>query len=183
MNEVESTSAGSKKRGISLWPSIVMFALGLGLWVFVYDDFVVLCLWVISFFFSAACLVCFLVLMILRRPKRSLSFLIPIFLYFATGLAPPIPVFGWIMGPIDNLLGGSRNHVEFVIYEARHHIKAEVRQNGYRYKEWQLNGTIFIVYDVTDAVIRKNDIKGGCNGWVSKVDEHFYFWDTDCGFP
>ena len=74
MNEVESTSADCKERGIFLWPSVVMLALSLWLWVFAYNGFIVILLWVVGFFFSAICLVCFLVLMVLRRPRgRSLS--------------------------------------------------------------------------------------------------------------
>ena len=56
------------------------------------------------------------------------------------------------MDPIDRVLVGSRDHVEFLIYEARHHIKAQVRSTAVRYKEWQLYGNHYIVYDVTDAI-------------------------------
>ena len=54
----------------------------------------------------------------------------------------------------------SRDYVEFLIYDAKHHIRAEVRNTYHEYKKWPLykpSGTDFsIVYDVTDETLKED---------------------------
>ena len=63
MNEVGSAPVASKKRNITLWPSIVTVVLIFGSWVFLYNDIVWFLLWVgINFFWRfvsfASCIRC-----------------------------------------------------------------------------------------------------------------------------
>jgi hypothetical protein len=184
MNEVESSPAVSrKKRSITLWPSIVMLSLLLGSWVFFYNDVALIFFAFGLNLFAAVCLICFLYQMVRLRPKKSAYFLIPVLLLASTGfmLIPRVAA----MWPIRKSFFYSRDYVEFLVYDARHHIEAEVRQNGYRYKEWHLpkhSGTYYqIVYDVTDATARRDGIEGGgCTDWVTWVGGYFYFVRVEC---
>lgn len=187
MDEDRSNSPIFTKKGFVLWPSLAMLAIDLGIWLALYNNLISLYLLAASFLFSAVCLICFLALMVLRRPKKAVSFLIPLLLCGATGLVPPFPVLITATDPMRRALVHSRHRVEFLIYDARHHIKEEVRQNGYRYKEWRLDtssGMDFLSYDVTDGVVEKDgaDI-GGCFQSVYRVAEHFYFVGHGCEFP
>lgn len=169
MNEVESSPVPAKRKGIVLWPSIVTLVPILGGWFLLYHDFLGALLWLTAFFFSVICLLCSLLMVILRRPKRPVSFLIPVLLFTVSAL-----------GARD-----SRDYVEFLIYDAHHHIKAEVRQNGCKYKEWPLqkhSGTYYvIVYDATDAIARRDGVEnGGCHELVHGVGGHFYFFRGVC---
>ena len=181
MNEPESNPALSTGRGFCLWPTIAMLALSFVHWLLLYHFVAHFLLVLAGFFFSAACLVCSLVLVVLRKPKKALSFLIPVLLGVAIGPVPvPVRIVGHIIAPIRAVCDHSRDRVEFLIYDARHHIKAEVRQNGYKYKKWDLFESFttdyYIVYDVTDAVVRRNGVREGiCTDWVNRVDGHFYF--------
>jgi hypothetical protein len=183
--EVGTRSANSRKNAIVLWPSLAMLALCLGLWVFLYNDGAAFLLLLACFLFSVACFVYSLVLAVLDRTKRSLSFIPPVLLYVATGFAPPLPGMTEITDPIRIALVDSRDHVEFLVYDVQHHIKVEVRQNGYKYKEWRLQKhsgkSFYIVYDVTDAIAGRDGMEGGgCVDLVLKVEEHFYFLRVVC---
>ena len=75
---------------------------------------------------------------------------------------------------------------EFLMYNARHNIKAEVRQSGCRYKKWILlkhSGTSYqIIYDAADKIVEEDDTeRGGCYISVDRVGEHFYFLRGECG--
>ena len=89
MNEPESNPALSTGRGFCLWPTIAMLALSFVHWLLLYHFVAHFLLVLAGFFFSAACLVCSLVLVVLRKPKKALSFLIPVLLGVAIG---PVPV-------------------------------------------------------------------------------------------
>ena len=177
MIEVESAPITTKKRNIVLWPSIVMLTLVCGFWVFLYDDIPRLLLCLSIHFFAAICLICFICLIVLRRLRKSLSFLIPILLAGSMGWwFIPTPA----MSPISRGFSDSRDYVKFLAYNARHHIKAEVRNTRPDYKIWGLykhSGTAYtIVYDVTDKTLRKDRTEqGGCYSDVSSLGEHFYF--------
>jgi hypothetical protein len=183
MTEVEPAPAGRKKR-ITLWPSIVMLALLFGFWMFLYNDI----LWPLFVFglnlFSAVCLVCFLCQVVLRRLKKSPFFLIPVLLIATTGLL----LFPWVPAvtrPVERSLYHSRDHAEFFIYNLRHHIKAEARKNGYRYKRWTLekfSGTSYqIIYDAADMTVDEDDTEsGGCYTSVLSLGDHFYFHRGEC---
>src|SRR5208283_439670 len=127
--------------------------------------------------FSAVCLICFLCQVVLLRLKKSVFFLIPVLLIATTGLLflPRVPA---VTGPVERWLSHSRDHVEFFIYNLRHHIKAEVRKNGYRYKEWGLekfSGTGYeIIYDAADRIrYEDNTESGGCYTSVLGLGDHF----------
>lgn len=178
MNEIEPVLEVSRKSRLSrwlpivalLWPSIVMLLPVLGYWVYFYDDVPPLLLFLLALFFSVICFICFLIFIVMKKWKMSLSFLIPLLLAATT---------------ISRLFIESRDYAEFRVYDARHHIKAEVRQQGYRYKEWPLDthdGYYHrIVYDVTDEIGKKDGIDNdGCYDSVFKVGEHFYFYSTVC---
>ncbi len=183
MNEVDPAPAG-RERHITLWPSIVMLGLLCGFWVFLYNDI----LWSLFVFglnlFSAVCLIYFLCQVVLLRLKKSVFFLIPVLLIATTGLLlfPRVPA---VTGPVERSLSHSRDHVEFFIYNLRHHIKTEVRKNGYRYKRWTLekfSGTGYeIVYDAADRTVDEDDTEsGGCYTSVLSLGDHFYFVRGEC---
>jgi hypothetical protein len=195
MDEAGSKRAVTRKRTIVLWPFAVLFVLRLGIWIFLYNDDIHTLLLIIGILLSVACLVRALVLTVHRAPMRSLSFLVPVFLHVAT-VPVPIPIIMEMTHPVRSALVNGRHRVEFLIYESQHHIKAEVRQNGFKYgdcgysgcgyKSWPLHkdsGTYYsIVYDFTDAIGRRDGAEGGggCIDWVNKVDEHFYILGVDC---
>lgn len=187
MSKVGLTSGTGRKKGIVLWPSFVMLASSLVFWVFFYYDPVGILIMVLSFCFSLACVVCFLIQVALREPKRALSFLIPLLLYFATGPVPPISIFAKGRDPIMIPMVRARDHIEFLIYDARYHLRAETRQKQHRYKEWRLDKqhsdeSFYIVYDVTDGIARNNHFEGdGCLATVLRMEEHFYFVTEHCG--
>ena len=177
MIETESAPANSKRRTILLWPSFVMLPLLFGLWVFLYDDIRSLLLWLIINFFAVVCLISFVCLIVLRRLRKSLSFFIPVLLA-VTIVWSFIPVSA--VRPISTPFQHSRDYVEFLIYDAKHHIRAEARQNRYAYKEWHLNKRSSvdyqIVYDTTGKTLREaNTEEGGCYSAVFTLGEHFYF--------
>jgi len=79
----------------------------------------------------------------------------------------------------------SRDYVEFLAYDARHHIKAEVRNTRPEFKEWHLyknSATDFqIVYDVTDKTLKEDGVEeGGCYSKVFSLGGHFYFVRGEC---
>jgi len=190
MIEAESSPATSERRKISPWPSIVLLFLVAGVWVFLFDDFL-MTLFVLGIaFLLAICLICGLVLVILRKLKRSFSFLIPVVL-----------VAGWLfilaITPVArtafvDAVSYSRSYVDFVIYAAKHHIKAEVRQNGYKYKRWHLRTDLwddyYIVFDGTDGIVKKDRTRlyddpmadPGCSIRVFSVGNHFYLVKEGC---
>jgi hypothetical protein len=177
MIEVESVPATCKRRNIVFWPSVVMLVMVLGSWVFLYDDRFALLLWLAIHLFAVICLISFVCLIVLRRPGKSLSFLIPILLAASMGWWF-IPVRA--MTPITNAFAYSRDYVEFLIYDARHHIKAEVRNTRPERREWHLykhSATDFyIVYDITDKTLKEDGTEqGGCYSVVFSLGEHFYF--------
>ena len=186
MIEVEPAPATSKKRKISPWPSIVLLFLVAGVWVFLFDDFLMpLCVIGIAFLL-AIYLICCLVLVILRKLKRSLSFLIPVVLVGGWLFILAItPVAGTAFA---DAVSYSRNYVDFVIYAAKHHIKADVRQNGHKYKRWHLRTDLwddcYIVFDVTDGVLNKDRTRlyddPGCSVRVFSVGNHFYLVREGC---
>ena len=122
-------------------------------------------------------------LIVLLRLRKSLSFLIPILLAASMGWwFIPVPA----MRPISTPFHYSRDYVEFLIYDARHHIKAEVRNTKPEYKEWQLHkrsGIDYqIVHDTTGKTLREADTeKGGCYSAVFSLGDHFYFVRGICG--
>ena len=126
MTEVESVAVVSRKKDHFVALDCHA-ALLFGFWVFLYNDI----LW--SFFvfglnlFSAVCLICFLCQVVLLRLKKSVFFLIPVLLIATTGLLL-FPRVLAVTGPVERSLSHSRDHVEFFIYNLRHHIKAEVRK-------------------------------------------------------
>jgi len=182
MIEVESTPATSKRRNVVFWPSVVMLVMVLGSWVFLYDDRFALLLWLAIHLFAVICLISFVCLIVLRRLGKSLSFLIPILLAASMGWwFIPVPA----MTPITKAFAYSRDYVEFLIYDARHHIKAEVRNTKPKYREWPLykpSGTYFsIVYDITDKTLKEDGTEqGGCYSTVFSLGEHFYFVRAMC---
>jgi hypothetical protein len=177
MIEAESAPATSKKRNVVFWPSAVMLVMVFGFWVFLFDDLCWLLLWLIIEFFSVICLISFVSLIVLRRLRKSLSFFIPLLLAATMGqLFIPVPA----MRPISTPLYYSRDYVEFLIYDAKHHIRAEAQQNRYEYKEWQLHKhsaiDYHIVYDTTGKTLREADTEqGGCYSAVFSLGDHFYF--------
>ena len=190
MIEVESTPATSKKRKISPWPSIVLLFLVAGVWVFLFHDFL-MPLFVIGIaLFLAICLICCLVLLILRKLKRSFSFLISVVMVagwlFILAIAPAART------AFADAVSYSRNYVDFVIYAAKHHIKADVRQNGYKYKRWHLRTDLwddyYIVFDGTDGIVKKDGTRlyddpmadPGCSVRVFSVGNHFYLVKEGC---
>ncbi len=186
MIEVESAPAASKKRTMVFWPSIVALALLFASWVFFYDDELSILLWVGIQFFGAISLVWFVCLIVLRRLNRSVSFLIPIVLAASMGwwsVSTPA------MKPIATAFAYSRHYVEFLVYDARHHIRAEARQNRYGYKIWRLYkhsaSSYDIVYDALDETLTQNDAEeDSCYSVVFSLGEHFYFVTGGCvGFP
>ncbi len=183
MNEVEPAPAGGKRK-ITLWPSILMLALLFGFWVFLYNDILRVLFGFGVNLFSAVCLICFLCQVVLLRLKKSVFFLIPVLLIATTGLLlfPRVPA---VTGPVGRSLYHSRDHLEFFIYDVRHHIKAEARKNGYKYKEWTLGRfsavSYQIVYDVSDWIHSEdNTEKGGCYTSVFGLGDHFYFVRDEC---
>ena len=183
MDEAESLPPATKKKKLTLWPSIVVLALLCAWWVFFYWDIFSLLLLIVMWFFSAGWLIYFLVLMLLRRPRKALSFLIPALAVALTTL--PVGPMEPAALPIARSLVQSRQYVEFLIYDARHHVKAEVRKNGYAYRKWALlKGSIVayeIVYDATDGILKK-DMTGndGCFTTVYRVGGHFYMVAEIC---
>jgi hypothetical protein len=184
MTEVESAPAASKKRHITLWPLIVMLALLFGFWVFLYNDILRFLFALGLNLFSAVWLICFLYQVVLLRPKKSVFFLIPVLLIATTGLLffPRVVAVTW---PVERSLFHSRDHVEFFICNLRHHLKAEVRKNGYRYKKWTLekfSGTSYqIIYDAADKIANEDDTEsGGCYTSVFGLGNHFYFVRGEC---
>lgn len=177
MIEVESTLATSRKRTTMLWPSFVMLVMVFGFWVFFYDDLFWTLFWLVIHLFAVICLVSFVCLIVVRRLRKSLSFLIPI--VFAASMGwwfVPVPA----MESIGKVFAYSRDYVEFLIYDAKHHIRVEARQNRYEHKEWQLHkrsGTDYqIVYDTTGKTLREADTEqGGCYSAVFSLGDHFYF--------
>lgn len=192
MNEVESVAAASRKREFMLWPSIVQLVLLFWSWIFIYHDIVWFLLVLVMDLFFAVCLICFLYQVVLRRLRRSLSFLTPVLLAVLTGflfilpIAPVAEPMITVGAPARAALFHSRDYVEFLMYNARHNIKAEVRQSGCRYKKWILlkhSGTSYqIIYDAADKIVEEDDTeRGGCYISVDRVGEHFYFLRGECG--
>jgi len=174
MDEAESSPSAFRRKKLTLWPSIVVLASFFAWWVFFYWDIFSFLLLIAMLCFSAAWLIYFLVLMLRRRPRKALSFLIPALAAFALPLL-------FAAGPLVQ----SRHYVEFLMYDARYHIKAEVRKNGYTYERWPLpKGSMIryeIVYDATDGILRKDMINDGvCFTKVFRVGEHFYIFAESC---
>ena len=182
MTEVESAPASTKKRTIMLWPSIVALALLFAFWVFFYDDEMLLLIWVGIQFFGAVSLVWLVCLIAFRRLNKSVSFLIPILLAASLeGWFIPAPV----MRLISTAFTDSRDYVEFRIYDAKHHIRAEVRNTKPEYKKWHLykpSGTDFsIVYDVTEKTLKDDGTEeGGCYSEILSLVDDFYFVRVTC---
>jgi len=182
MIEPESASANSKKRTIMLWPSIAALALLFAFWFFFYDDELLILLWVGIQFFGAVSLVWLACLIGFRRLNRSLSFLIPVLL--------AVSMEGWFIPPpamrlIQTAFTDSRDYVEFLIYDRRHHIRAEVRKTKPQYGKWHLHkpsGTYFsIVYDLTDKTLEKDGTEdGGCYEEVLSLGDDFHFVRVTC---
>jgi len=179
MIEAESAPASSKKRTIMFWPSVVMMALVFGFWVFLYDDVFWTLFYLVIHLFALICLISFVCLIVFGRLRKSLSFFVPILLGATMGwwfIPVPLP-------PLYSMLKAfshSRGYVEFLIYDARHHIKSEVRNSRPELKEWHLhkNSTsdFQIVYDVTDKTLKEDGIEeGGCYSEVYSLGGHFYF--------
>jgi hypothetical protein len=184
MIEVESAPVTTKKRNIVLWPSIVLLAMVFGFWVFLYDDPPGLLLLVGIQFFAAICFICFICLIVLRGLRKSLSFLFPALLAAAVAWGLILPMVK-VMLPIRTSFMDSRDYVEFLVYNARHQIKAEAQQNRYRYKVWHLykhSTTAYsIVYDATDETLMENNDKhGACYSEVFSLGDHFYFVRGEC---
>jgi len=184
MIEGESSPIITKKRNIVLWPFIVVLTMALGFWVFLYDDILIILLWVGIQFFAAICFICFIYLIRLRRLRRSLSFLIPALLAAAVAWLLILPLAN-VMLPIRASLDHSRDYVEFLIYDARHCIRAEARQNKYGYKVWHLHknsSTAYsIVYDATDEALMENHAeREACYSVVFSLGDHFYFVRGEC---
>ena len=182
MNQVEPAPAG-RKRKVTLWPSIVMLVLFSGVWVLQYNDVIGVLFMLVINFFSVICIICFLCLIYLRRPKKSLFYLIPVLVAATTGwlIIPRVAV----IRPVQRAFVDSRDYVEFLMYDAKYHVKEDVRRNGYKYKEWTLpknSGTFYqIIYDATGRIAQKNDTEGGsCYDTVLNLGEHFYFYRVDC---
>lgn len=119
-----------------------------------------------------------------RKPKKCLSFLIPVLLAATTG---SLFVSLWpVAGPIRRSLFYSRDYVEFLMYDVRHHIKAEVRRNGYKHKKWTVRKhysetSYQVVYDPTDKIVKEDDTDGGgCYTTVFSLGDHFYFVRGEC---
>ena len=182
MTEVESTPASTKKRTIMLWPSVVALALLFAFWVFFYDDELLLLIWVGIQFFGAVSLVWLVCLIVSRRLNRSLSFLIPILLAASLeGWFIPAP----LMSLISTAFTDSRDYVEFLIYDAKHHIRAEVSNTKPEYKKWHLykpSGTDFsIVYDVTEKTLKEDGTgEGRCYSEILSLGDDFYFVRVTC---
>ena len=177
MIEAESAPANSKKRTIMLWPSLVMLASVFGFWVFLYDDLIWALFWLAIYLFALICLISFVCLIVLRRFRKSLSFFLPILLASVIGMwLIPVPA----MRPLSEAFAHSRGYVEFLIYDARHHIRAEVRNTRPEFKEWRLHKNSLadyrIVYDATDKTLKEDGIEeGGCYSDVFSLGKHFYF--------
>ena len=186
MTEVESAPASTKKRTIMLWPSVVALALLFAFWVFFYDDELSVLFWLGLQFFGAISLVWLVCLIVLERVRKSLSFFIPILLAASMGWWP---VTETVTRPILTAFRDSRNYVEFLIYDAKHHIRAEARQNRYGYRVWHLckhsASGHDIVYDASDETLMQNNVEeDNCYSVVFSLGEHFYFVTEGCvGFP
>lgn len=170
MSAVELPDTGKKKK-VLLWPSVTMLVLLLGSWVFEYRNalsgFLVL-MWLC---FTVVCVVRIPVLLVLRTPWRSVSFLVPVLLVAAALFSP---------------FFYARHYVEFRVYDFQHHIREQVRRNGWTYHEWHLNKHTIntdysIVYDASDAIAGKDGVESGdCTDFVTPVGGHFYFHEEQC---
>ena len=182
MIEVGSAPASTKKRTIMLWPSVVALVMVLGLWGFLYHDSLFTLFWLAIHLFAIICVISFVCLLVLRRLRKSLSFLIPLVLAASTGWwFIPVPA----MVPITNVFAYSRDYVEFLIYDARHHIRAEVRTTKPQYEKWHLHKHSLvgfeIVYDAKDKTLREaGPEQNGCFVQVFSLGHHFYFVRDIC---
>ncbi len=182
MNEVDPAPAATKRR-ITLWPSIVMLVFFSGLWVLQYSDVIGVLFALVINFFSVICIIGFLCLIFLRRPKKSVFYLIPVLVAATTGwlIIPRVAV----IRPVQRSFFDSRDYVEFLMYDAKYHVREDARRNGYKYKEWTLpknSGTSYqIIYDAKGRIAWKDETEGGgCYETVLNLGDHFYFDRGEC---
>lgn len=189
MNDTTSAPTSPERGKITSWPSIVMLLLLFGIWFFIFSDIVFLFL-VGVIIFLAICLLYFVVLVAFRELKSSVSFLIPVVL-IAVSASILLLITPVTRSALRQAMFHSRNHVDFLIYAIMHHIKADVRQNGYKYKRWHLRTdlwqTWYIVFDVTDEIVKKDNTlydnpmaSPDCRIRVFSVHDHFYLVEEGC---
>ncbi len=162
-------------KGFTLWPTIVVLLYFLERWVFYYHDYDFLLFVIFLFIFPAVCFICALVLLVVRKPKSSLSFLTPallvVFMFSSWG------------DPVRDNYYASRHYVEFQIQKRFYFPEMNEPDKLPPYKEWPLNkarrtSEYTIIYNLKDSVDEierhKKYIKNGCGYNVTGVGKHFY---------